>query len=449
MDKLHIQIDFANIQQGICGFILSGQMATPLGFQWDVLGQVPDIELLNLTGIDPVDHQFMLPLGEFVIRYQLKTALREYVGSQRDIYFNYPFANENEAFISAGALPVPVQEFEGALSVEFVNLPPNWQVFSNLEPMHSAKLESFFAYASQPVPIWEAEHQFQHSNIMKMRLQVQYGKTIPFTAETFFPFVHKWLDFLETHLAPYTKTDHLDILILQAPANFKELVSAPTFATGENMMNGIVCYAPLDGDYLENLFGYRDYGYFLLEGVVHELAHLYASSGDASSKSILYAAPDCPRHDRMLIGESLPGYIHRLYMFTHYHGDTQKFFTDEVSHWLKQYKARPRLNLLMKWLVLDIYLQTVHQSSVLKVFGEMVRMQQSAKMPFTSQQIVFEALQRLGIELDSHHQNLFNVDFAGDIVDLLKDALLSVGLALYEHDEQIQMVGIVTTFKLD
>jgi hypothetical protein len=136
-------------------------------------------------------------------------------------------------------------------------------------------------------------------------------------------------------------------------------------------------------------------------------------------------------------------------MFTHYHGAIQKFFSDEVCHWIKQFRIRPRPNLLFKWLLLDIYLQTVPHLSVLSLFGEMVRMQQAVGLPFTSQQLIIEALARLDVELDEPHRNLLDADFDGDVLALLKDALPTISLTMIERDGHPHIEGNLTHFKLD
>lgn len=448
MSKLYIVIDFADVADGVFSFLLVGSTLTPLHFCWELLNNPNDIELLNKTGIIPEENKFQVD-GEFAITYQLKTELNACVGSHRDIYLNYPFANENEAFVSAGSLPELVGEFPGAIKVDLVNIPKDWQVYSNLEPMHAAKLASFFVYISQAEAPLEAIHKFKNGNTLALRWQVQVGKTVPLSFAEILPWIHNWLDFLEEKIGAYTKTEALNILVLQVPFNFQELVSAPTFATGENMMNGIVCYAPPDEDYLEIFFGYRDYGYFLLDGIVHELAHLYASAGDAACKSILYAASDTARHARQLIGEALPGYIHRLYLFAHYQHDLAKFFTQEVVHWLNLCVQRGRASLLFRWLLLDIHLQTRHQSSVLQVFAAMIDAQLANEQAFTSQEIIFEALQRLDIQLSDVYRNLLRPDFAGDIADLLNEALPAIGMKWVQDAKHIIIEGNLTNFSLD
>ncbi len=448
MSKLHITIDLVDIAEGIFSFLLVGSTPAPLHFRWEVLSNPDDLELLNMTGIMPEENEFQVD-GEFAITYQLKTELKACVGSHRDIYLNYPFSNEYEAFISAGSLPELVSDFAGDLKIDLVNVPDKWQVYSNVEPMDPAKLASFFIYASSAEAPTEAFHEFKNGSVLKLRWQVQVGKTVPFSFAEILPVIHNWLDWLETQVGPYTKTEALNILVLQVPDNFRELVSAPTFATGENMMNGIVCYAPPDKDYLERFFGYRDYGYFLLDGIVHELAHLYASAGDAACKSVLYAAPDASRHARQLIGEALPGYIHRLYLFAHYQQDLLKFFTNEVTHWLKLLIQRNRASLLFRWLLLDIHLQTAHQSSVLKVFAAMIDAQLAHDQAFISHKIVLDALASLNIYLADDYQELLSPEFDGDVLELLQEALPQIGLQWIKEAEQITIEGTLTNFTLD
>lgn len=79
----------------------------------------------------------------------------------------------------------------------------------------------------------------------------------------------------------------------------------------------------------------------------------------------------------------------------------------------------------------------------------MVRMQQAVALPFTSQQLIHEALARLGVELDEPHRNLLDADFDGAVLALLKDALPTIGLTMIERDGHPHIEGNLTHFKLD
>ena len=194
--------------------------------------------------------------------------------------------------------------------------------------------------------------------------------------------MQKWLNYLETHVASYDKSSHLNILVLQAPANFRELVNAPVFATGENVLNGIVCYAPNDATYLHTLFGHDNYAYFLVDGMIHELGHLYASAGDGEAKSLLYAAAECPPFDRLLIGEGLIGYIHRLFMAEHYVGG-RVVWQNQITAALQSAQTRPRRNPLLEWLILDLHLRQIHHSDVVMLLRALIAYQTAQDSGFS------------------------------------------------------------------
>lgn len=314
------------------------------------------------------DNLVLIDTTPYHLNYTIHTLYRDCVGADKKQDFIYPFINADEVFIGSGTLPYPPELSQDYL-LKPLNLPKGFNLFSTLAPAAPEKLASFFLYAARGQHPQTFTYTYSTGHKLHLNVLVQHRKQLPVAFNRVYTFLAGWLAFLEKQIGTYDRTSHINMLLLQAPPGFVQQTQGKAFATGENMLNGIITYAPNDGDYLYQMFGHRDYAYFLYDGFTHELGHLYTSAGNTLQKSILHAASDCLPQDRMLIGEALNGYIHELYMHYAYHQDMQRLFSHTIPRWLKT--AR-RNELKLKWFLMDVALHTRHKSSVWKLFRRMV-----------------------------------------------------------------------------
>ncbi len=354
---------------------------------WVVTGGESRVEgdLVSVTG------------ASFVIRYDVEVRHRVCLGSGKDTDLVYPFLNANEVFFGTGLLPAPRE----ACTAEFrlAGLPAGWAEFSSLAPggMHGDKLSAFFCYcAPGEAP---AEHTWRgRAQEVKSRVLKQHGVSLPVPEQALFDFFDGYMGWLEDSLAPYQRAGEINFLVLQAPADFSALSGGRTFATGENVLNGIACYAPADAEYLRSYFGFSSYAQYLYEGLAHELMHFYTSPvPEAREKSVLYPAPGCPAYAARLLGEALNNYFYSGYVSREVPAARGSF-----DSWLSRASARrektgarqPFLDLLE----LDEYL-CANGASLLELFREMVLLKLDDRRPYGSADFLFETM-RARLHLD-------------------------------------------------
>ncbi|HEX3049338.1 MAG TPA: hypothetical protein VHP83_01695 [Aggregatilineaceae bacterium] len=372
------------------------------------------------------------------VQYDLKTVYRDCVGADKQRNLVYPFMNEREIFIASGALPYPVGWENGArFAVQIDHLPPGFTVYSNWNTGEHvpAKLSNFFVYCAADQQPFTYQYRRGDGTILTLNLLVQAGKTIPVAAADLFAFVDGYLRYLETNLGIYNRTHAVNILVLQAPDDFEQLANGKSFATGEMMVNGLVCYAPPNSDYLEKTLGYRDYGAYLYDGLAHELTHLYTSTA-GEDKSMMYSSAACPALDARLMGEALAGYVHNTYMQRVYYGRADGMITDAIPRWLG--KARGRRFPILDWFLLDGWLQANFQVTVLDVFREMVK--RSNWAPFDSVDFLFTTLNDVfSIETPPDIREMLTGEGVPDYVTWVGEALATRGFRLVEQNNQFQV----------
>ncbi len=404
------------------------------------------------------------------VQYDLKTVYRDCVGADKQRDFVYPFMNEREIFVASGALPYPVGWENGArFVVQIDHLPPGFTVYSNWNTRENVpvKQSNFFVYCAADQQPFTHQYQRGDGTTLTLNLLVQAGKTIPVEAADLFAFVDGYLRYLETNLGIYNRTHEINSLVLQAPDDFERLANGKSFATGEMMVNGLVCYAPHNSDYLEKTLGYRDYGAYLYDSLVHELTHLYTSTA-GEDKSLVYSSAACPALDARLIGEALAGYVHNTYMQRVYYGRADGMSTDVVPHWLgctftpsplapslseaesnpqsggnhflgpALGKTRQRRFPKMDWFILDGWLQANFQVTVLDVFREMVK--RSNWAPFDSVDFLFTTLNdAFSIETPPDIREMLTGEGVPDYVRWVGEALARRGFRLVEQNNQYQV----------
>lgn len=247
------------------------------------------------------------------LRYSLASCYDDCMGASHVSDLIVPFINTHEVFLGTGAIPYPTDlpQIADDLHVDFqiIDVPDGWQVFSSMSTggAHPAKLDGFFCYCC---PQREPENSVYEGKEQRVtfRWLTQHGKSfddLPFLIDS----ARRWLDWLEANLAPYSGLEQIDVLLLRAPADYLAQTEGNTFATGENVLNGIVAYG---SDALAELakLGYPTYRAFLVSGLLHELLHFYTTAAwSGRYKSILYPVLDCPRSASRMIGEALNLYF--------------------------------------------------------------------------------------------------------------------------------------------
>ena len=172
-------------------------------------------------------------------------------------------------------------------------------------------------------------------------------------------------------------------------------------SSGYNCINGIEITAPQDSKVTGDFFGYPKYKDFIVEALTHELGHLYTSAGSGKYKSVLFASDKCDPTVRSIIGEQLNGYLHQLYMKKYYLGSMNYFLKDCVEKWYQRSVANQRRSKWLDWFLFDVYLREKHNASVPKLVGEMTRSNLSEGKPFSSDNFVYEILEKkFGITLN-------------------------------------------------
>ncbi len=254
------------------------------------------------------------------LRYSVSTPFTDCMGSDRQVDLILPFSNAYEVFFGTGVIPYPADlpRMADELQVSFrlTDLPDGWQAFSSLITggAHPAKLDGFFCYCCPPRPPEISVYAGSEKRVT-FRWLTQHGKTfadLPFLIDS----ARRWLDWLEANLAPYSGLEQIDVLLLRAPHDYLAQTGGNAFATGENVLNGIVAYGPDAPAELAKL-GYPTYRAFLVSGLLHEILHFYTTAAwNGQYKSILYPAPDCPRPDSRIMGEALNLYFSEQFALT-------------------------------------------------------------------------------------------------------------------------------------
>lgn len=326
----------------------------------------------------------------FRIQYDIEVLHEVCLGSSRDVDFLYPFLNPNEVFFGTGLLPVPQEE--AVVTFRLQGLPEGWQEFSSLTPggMHVDKLSAFFCYCAPQLKPAGHVHQGQKQDVA-LNLLVQSGKTLPVPAQALFDFFDKYMHWLEESLAPYQRAAQIHFLILQAPPDFAERAQQRTFASGENVLNGIACYAPADTEYLKSYFGYTSYAQCIYEGLAHELLHFYTSAAfEARQKSVLYPSPDCTSYAIRLLGDALNVYFYSQYVSEHV-PEARGAFETRIARAIARQEKTGQRQPLLDLQTLDAYLQENH-SSLLALFRAMLVRKLADRTPYESASFLFETM---------------------------------------------------------
>lgn len=333
----------------------------------------------------------------FVLRYDVGIRHGVCLGSGKDTDLVYPFLNANEVFFGTGLLPIPREACTAAFRL--VGLPAGWSEFSSLAPggMHPDKLSAFFCYCAPGAA--PAEHTWRgRAREVKFRVLKQRGASLPVPEQALFDFFDGYMNWLEDSLAPYQRAGEINFLVLQAPADFSALAGGRSFATGENVLNGIACYSPDDAGYLQSYFGFSSYSQYLYEGLAHELMHFYTSAAlEAREKSVLYPASGCPAYAARLLGEALNNYFYSGYVARQVpaaHGSFENWLSRARARRIKTEARQPFLDLLE----LDEYLRA-NGASLLALFREMVLLRLNDRRPYASAAFLFETMRtRLHLE---------------------------------------------------
>lgn len=348
--------------------------------QFDALTVGNGIEIKHLTCDAPftIDENVLVITEPCQLRYELHTVYRDVVGDDRDVYVMYPFINEREVFFGVGAVPYPVNYADIAdeftFGYELQRLPAGWQMFSTLEPPAPGQLEGFFVYAvrGEAVSFKCGSTTFQW--------MMQPGKIFPLSGDEIETYITNYVRWLEANIGPFLP-DWVNLLFLQAPSNFAELSNQRTFTTGQNFSNGILTVGPNNPDYLQAMFGYDDYRFFLYDGMTHELMHYYTTtSWQGKYKAYLYPAPNASPYTSRLTGEALNIYFHRQYLYQHWYGSPERFYERDIPGSIKKAQQRGIRAPLADLHLLDKALQE-HGTSLLEQFRRLVSERKAINTP--------------------------------------------------------------------
>ena len=453
--QLNITINLADFLQNRIHFEIQCLSQLPTHeFQLEALAidkglKVLDFQILDLVdqpiSFSITDNMIHIPSSNFHMTYAIQTDYAQCIGADMNVELVYPFMNADEIFLGSGIIahPTPLRDLETDIqaTIQIENVPPNWNLLSNFigDQISPATLDGFFLYAASQLSLDFHTYDGQYQPIT-FRVATQYGKTIPFTTEELWGFIDGCLDWTETHLASYQQASKINILILQAPNDFQDIAQRPTFATGENFLNGIITYGPSDGRYFQRLFGYSDYKTFVLDGIAHELMHIYTTtSWQGKYKAILVPAANCPPSHARLVGEALNLYFHRQILYGYLDNSMGHFFTETLSQTLNRQRQRPRKDPLLDLFIFDTHLRE-KGCSLRAVFSAMLKQKQQSPRPYESAAWIFDILHdHLGISVSKIHKDLLLGDDIPDYLALLTPALEKFGYQLKEIDGKFQI----------
>lgn len=450
--RLAITVSLAKVNQKLLHITVEGQsLQDETTLLLEALADVPGIKVSNLQSQDgwgnPLicnlsEKKLTLPAKRFLVDYDLETTYTDCIGADRDVYLMYPFINDHEVFFGVGSVPVPtpLHEWVNDLQVQFQikDVPAGWNVFSNgmqgqVEP---TKLEGFFVYAAAGLTPEEHTYVAQKS-LMVFNLVVQCSKTIPLHTYELWNMIDRFMVWIESSVAPYRGQQDINILILQAPDDFEQQIDGRTFATGENVPNGIIVYGPQNPAYLWKMFEHDNYAYFLEDGLAHELTHFYTtSSWTGRSKSVLYPSPTCPPEEARLIGEMLNQYCYNQFM---YRENPNQFLTYYLARALQKQQKHGGRSPILDLFLLDTYLRR-QGHSVLALFGVMVWEKQRRPGPYESAQWMFNVMHDwLGLDVPQHLKGQLLGKEAPNYVALVDRALRERGYTLVHHHDTIDI----------
>jgi hypothetical protein len=463
---LSITLNLADYLQNLAHITVTCQSQhSPHQFQFEALSIDKGLRVLDLQITNPANQPISfttaanlihIPASDFHITYTVQTEYAVCVGADMDVELVYPFMNVDEIFLGSGIIahPSPLRDLETDIQVtlNIENLPSNWNLISNFigDSISPATLDGFFLYAAPQLALSFHTYNGHHQSVT-FRFASQYAKSIPITTQELWQFIDTCLNWMEAHLAPYQQVPEINILILQAPADFQSIAQRPTFATGENVLNGIITYGPDNPSYFQRLFGYTDYKTFLLDGIAHELMHTYTTtSWQGKYKAVLVPTADCPPSHARLLGEALNLYFHRQILYRYMDGSTDRFFTETLTQTLNRQRQRPRKDSLLDLFLFDAHLRG-NNSSLLVLLSAMLKQKQQTPTPYESAAWLFDILRdQLGITASNTARDLLLADEIPDYLTLLPLALAQFGFQLTESDSQIQITPHGTaTFQFD
>lgn len=377
---MHINIDFARISDHLITFNIA--VPAPIHLQFDALVVGNGIKIKYLTCDAPFtfDENILVLTKPCQLQYELHTVYRDVVGDDREVYVMYPFINEREVFFGVGAVPYPLNYAEVAdeftFSCELHHVPAGWQVFSTLDSPAPGQLEGFFVYAVAN----EIEAGSFVCGDTTFQWMKQPGKIFPLAGEEIETYITNYVNWLEANIGPFLP-DSVNLLFLQAPSNFADLTNHRTFATGQNFSNGILTAGPNSPDYLQAMFGYDDYRFFLYDGITHELMHYYTTtSWQGKYKAYLYPATDASPYTCRLIGEALNIYFHRQYLYQYWYGSYERFYAMDIPDSIKKAQLRGIRTPLVDLYLLD---KALHEggTSLLEQFRRLVSERKAISTP--------------------------------------------------------------------
>ena len=446
--QMKIIVDLSRYDSNILDFNIEYQTsAKQTELTLSALGVGNGIDVLDLKAVDDLGSALTLEIEQnnivvkaqhFFLTYAIHTTYTQCVGADKKNYFTYPFINSKEVFWGTGVVAYPQAlpdiAADARSSFQINNLPAGWKLFSNIAPgeIHPATLEGHFVYCSPDQDPYTFVYQGMQGDIAFHWL-VQSGKTCPIQPDELQDFVGSNIQWLERHLAPM-RTNSINFLVLQAPSDFEQLANGQAFATGENVLNGIVTYAPQDPNYLRKFSAGENYREFLLEGLVHELMHFYTTTTwQGLFKSYLFPAENChPIHARLL-GEALNLYYCLQWLYR-YLGKSEDFIPEVISRNLSTHLKSNRRSSLLDVFLLDVALQRSNMS-LLQVFSTLVNSQQTQPQPYQSVQVLLDAAIQLGWNPPLEYPDRLLDETVPQYFPIVEQALADVRYSLHTADD--------------
>lgn len=241
--------------------------------------------------------------------YILKPKFNQHIGSYQSLSLNMPFSNEKEFFMGDSCILRPFnknfeEDFYGRVEIEILNETDLGLATSLDRESDKDQLLLFFCYLGE----FKKNYYKNFSQDLEIEVVQTPRASRKISARELFNDVDKYHQYYLNELGKH-KQKRLTIFQSMPDDNFQKLGQGKTFATGENVRNGILIYLPDDENYIEWLSGHKSYLRELKYGLLHELGHFYSSKGGDPEKTLITHSSSCPVRDFWIIGENLNGYF--------------------------------------------------------------------------------------------------------------------------------------------
>lgn len=326
-------------------------------------------------------------------KYVIEPKFTKHIGSHRSLSLNMPFSNQNEFFMGDSCILRPFDAkfnelINDSIELEIIN-ETNLSLFTSIKPgaVDREQLILFFCYLCHAR---ENVYSGKNKNLSIQIVQSESASKI-ISAKELFLDVNSYLNYYVDELGNHKQKELIIFQNIPDP-NFQKLNNGKTFATGENVRNGILIYLPNDGDYLQWLAGHRDYLRELRTGLIHEIGHFYSSKGGDPNKTILTHDKVCPERDYWIIGENLNGYFTSFIAKSFGVVSSPQDFKTLAMQNAKNYKKRKGYAGCLYFCFVDKILKD-EGTSLWVVYKEMIRSQRENPTLYKSIEYFYDCLE--------------------------------------------------------